>query len=383
MATYNFSTITAAQALTISAGDTVVVDGVSANAASVVAAPTSTPTLDVTFGGRTVAFGAGVMGSGEIFVFGDKSELYIGSSVGVAGYDNRTAGPTNDALFGLDGPDNLRGGDGNDVLQGNQGNDRLSGGLGADTVYGGQGDDEIATTAGDTGPNFANGNRGDDTLWSGQGADTLLGGQGDDQLFGQGPNYLSGDLGDDRVFGGQFADTIFGGDGRDALSAGGGDDTAQGGTGADTMWGDAGSDLLDGGEGDDVLLGGTGADVLTGGAGSDLFVFAAGDSPTTGVVDRVTDWTSADRLDLGPAVTGAGQFTAINDPAIDTFQEARDAAAARYADPGQPALAYVAVQVGANVLVFYNEGSDAVQLNGVTTASLSGANFVKWDGFVG
>lgn len=389
MATYRFSTITPAQALAITADDTVVVDGFSATAATVVVAfqPNNAATVDVTFGGRTVSFGPAAAGSGDIFTFGDGSELYIGWDIGSSSQlvdDYRVAGATNDALFGLGGRDNLRGGDGNDLLQGNQGADLLTGGRGADTVYGGQGDDEVARTEGDDGPNFVNGNKGNDWLWGGRGADTLLGGQGDDTLLGDGPNYLSGDLGNDRILAGTYADTIFGGDGRDEIYGGGGADTIKGGADWDTIWGDAGNDVIDGGQGNDFLLGRAGADVLTGGEGFDFFVFAVGDSPAVeGVFDHIADWTSFDRLDLRGAGSDTRAFVAVNDAAIDTFQEAKAAAAAKYADPNLPTLAYVAVQVGGDVLVFYNEGADVVQLDGASTASLTAGNFERWEAFIG
>jgi Ca2+-binding RTX toxin-like protein len=61
-----------------------------------------------------------------------------------------------------------------------------------------------------------------------------------------------------------------------------------GGEGNDTLRGLGGNDTLSGEGGNDRLEGRSGNDSLTGGSGVDHFVFR--DSPTTGGVDRITDF---------------------------------------------------------------------------------------------
>jgi Ca2+-binding RTX toxin-like protein len=138
MATYIFETITAAQASAITTADNVVVQSGNAAQASVVynaATPTTSDTISLTIGGKTVTFApavATIAQNGNV-VMPDGSLLYIGYT----GNDAFTAGTTADGLFGGTGTDTLDGSSGNDVLQGNQGADSLVGGSGNDTVYGG------------------------------------------------------------------------------------------------------------------------------------------------------------------------------------------------------------------------------------------------------
>lgn len=488
MATYNFATITAAQALTVTNADDVIVGGTtSANAVTVQYLPpvsagnaTTEAVIAVTINGKTVNFApdpAGADGIGNtdaVFVFGDGSRLYIGSQL-TGSSDTAATNAGNDALFGLSGDDVLSGGSGNDVIQGNQGADVLTGGLGTDTVYGGQGADFVAAVGGDTGNNFVNGNLGDDTLEAGAGFDTLLGGQNDDWIYGNANavgGFFSGDLGDDVIQGTNTSESILGGAGDDILVAfefdanhdqtidpladidlssgadtidggagediivmgadagvasGGADDdllfgtegdsTFNGGAGDDeiqgyeggflvggdeTMNGDDGNDIIGGGDGDDTINGGAGADliagqegqdVLTGGAGSDTFYFDVQYSvppedsqdidELVGNADVITDWTSSDFLDFGGAAGSALNYREIVDTSITDYGDAIDAAVQAVREDS--AVQYVAVQLGANVLVFAHVSGDldpdpvgedytfgtVVQLAGVSLANIS------------
>ncbi|WP_091740102.1 calcium-binding protein [Phenylobacterium immobile] len=481
MATYNFATITAAQAAGATTADDILVSGaVSANQATVLYVPpvvtpdaTTPATIQITIGGVTKIFGAGISGANNVFVFGDGSQLYVGFQASGGG-DVGATNAGNDALFGLAGNDALSGGAGNDLLQGNQGQDTLTGGVGSDTIYGGQGDDLIVASAGDS-ANFVNGNLGEDTINGSAAADTLLGGQGDDTInAGAGSGYISGDLGDDEINGGAGSSSIFGGAGEDYIFTGNGNDTVDAGAdddhidtgddavtvsggegddlihvdgtagqlsgqmngnegddfisgstghdfflggqdndtligngGNDTLSGDSGADFLDGGAGrdvlqggasDDTLDGGTGQDILSGGTGSDTFMFDAADSvpPTdssdvdtlVGNADTIIDWTSVDILDFGLGVMGdAFSYREIVDASITDYGDALDAAIlAKTQDPF--AVQYVAVQLGANVLVFSHAVdldpgagfdwafSTVVQINGISAANIGADNFV-------
>lgn len=504
MATYQFATITPAEALAATTADDIIVGG-TASASQVTVSyvpPVATgdaitpATIQVTIAGKTVAFGTNITGANNVFVFGDGSQLYIGNQ-NSAGGENGATNAGSDALFGLAGNDTLNGGAGNDLLQGNQGNDSLTGGTGADTIYGGQGDDIVVNTTGDTSSNFVNGNLGDDILRAGQGTDTLLGGQNDDRIYGNAlaaGGYFSGDLGNDSIYGSAASESILGGAGDDLLFAfnadadrdnvldvtttgaldtllvvqnageptvsfasgvdsidggagndiivlgagassalgGAGNDTIVGGTGNstldggegndtligvtnpdpdisggnelliggagnDTIFGGEGRDTLQGGDGTDVLRGGRGQDVLTGGAGSDTYVFDTTDTvpPVSGTdvdtlvgnADVVTDWTFADRLDFNLSAGDEDNYFEILQQGINDYGDALDAALDAVDD--DPALLYVAVQLGANVLVFshYDDLDGAgpgtvfgfqtvVQLNNVTLANINETNFV-------
>ncbi|UPJ51940.1 M10 family metallopeptidase C-terminal domain-containing protein [Bradyrhizobium sp. 200] len=74
-----------------------------------------------------------------------------------------------------------------------------------------------------------------------------------------------------------------------------------------TLSGGSGNDTLDGAAGVDRLIGGTGRDTMTGNGGADTFVFASGESSAaSGQHDLITDFTSADRIDI--AALGAFRF---------------------------------------------------------------------------
>jgi Ca2+-binding RTX toxin-like protein len=358
MAAYAFSTITAAQALAIGAGDALNLDEGSAVLSSVAYLPADgvdPERISLSVGARTAVFGAGLSEAAKTFA--DGSTLFVGGN----GNDSPPiGGALNDAFFGGLGADTLSAGGGFNVLQGNQGADILTGGSGVDWIYGGRDDDQISVGASASGgfANFSNGNRGSDTIsGSSTDADILLGGQGNDLigatsfdlavvdadgiptgagLSGGGADFLNGNLGDDTVVGGPADDQIYGEDGNDillgkagrnTLDGGLGDDTIVGSGGSDTIYfgggddigglmgagaasdsafldGGAGDDNINGGEGRDLLVGGDGEDVLdgwasadtmTGGAGGDRFQLWSGDSGVVATqLDRITDWAGGE-----------------------------------------------------------------------------------------
>src|SRR5690606_12116910 len=124
MAAYTFDTITEAEALAYDAfADQLHFGpGVRAHQVWVGYLPASgggPEQVTLTYGRRTVTFGAGLYGEAD-FVFGDGSRLFVGTPGG----DLEAARlATGDGLFGGPGADTLRGGDGNDLIHGNIGDD--------------------------------------------------------------------------------------------------------------------------------------------------------------------------------------------------------------------------------------------------------------------
>jgi Ca2+-binding RTX toxin-like protein len=150
-----------------------------------------------------------------------------------------------------------------------------------------------------------------------------------------------------------------------------GDQTLAGTSGADSLVGGFGNDSLDGGAGDDTLAGADGTDTLSGGDGADTFV-AAGVAGTQDGLDHILDFTGGvDSLAFsgGPTATAANFATAT---AADYGEAITDAFAAVAGG-----AAYVAVQVGSDVIVFTNTDAepgnleDAVVLVGRTLADIS------------
>lgn len=280
--------------------------------------------------------------------------------------ENINGSSLGDAIYGDSGDNRLFGLGGDDVIEGGGGADSMGGGGGIDTLSyvnsasgvtvdmangtGSGGDAE-----GDTFAGFERlfGSQLDDhlisqatgaTIYGLDGADTIDGGDGDDVLNGgAGDDTLSGGAGNDRLVGGAGADAMTGGGGNDLFAvddagdtvtedAEGGRDRVQssvsytltdnveilaltgvaldgtGGSTANTIIGNdlnnrldggGGNDVLQGGDGDDTLIGGAGADRMTGGTGADTFVLS---DFGTGV-DRITDWTAGDKIEiagLGP-----------------------------------------------------------------------------------
>lgn len=149
-----------------------------------------------------------------------------------------------------------------------------------------------------------------------------------------------------------------------------GNDSLTGTADANRLSGGAGTDTLDGGAGTDTLDGGSGADVLTGGAGADVFK-VDGAAKTAAGLDQILDFAHGeDKLVFheAPAITATNFATGT---AAD-FTAAVAAANTSLAGGAD----YVAVQVGADVIVFATEVGEhhvesAVLLVGRTLADIS------------
>lgn len=344
MAVFKFETISAQEAAGFSAADSLQFDGAGANQVTVLYAADH---VNISFAGRAMDFGVGIMGQTGTR-FADGSTLYVGGT----GADTAAGTAFGDGLYGGTGGDTLDGGDGGDLLQGNQGADSLMGGAGSDAIYGGQDDDQIRVSAAASGAgeaNFANGNKGDDIVVGGAGLDTLLGGQGNDVVAGgDGGDFVNGNLGDD---------------------------------------------ILSGDGGDDTVSGEGGTDYLTGGDGQDLFVFAAGSSSAAaGIIDSVLDWTSGDRIHVEAAQHGFASISAPMTPGYsyggynygpmpgdESFSAMMTQANATLA--ADPALGIVAAKTAFDVIVFVDVDGDhmadlAIQLANATLSDISATNFV-------
>jgi Ca2+-binding RTX toxin-like protein len=322
MTDFAFESITATQALALTATDRVLINSGTASQTTVLFVTDGT--LAITVGARTVVFSGtfAAVSQQNGVVFADGSRLWVGDSSSNVRDFNVSVVSTG-AAYGGDGADNLTTGAGSWLLQGNQGDDILFvSSRGSNTVYGGQGNDGISTALvpGIQMGQFAQGNRGSDTIFGSNAGDTLLGGQGDDRILGNGgQDFLNGNLGDDTIFGGG---QLLGEGGNDTLNTSG-VATARGGDGDDRInisatvvngvqvgdptsaFGDAGNDTLTsinperdellGGDGDDVLTntntnanagdlmdGGDGADTITARVGADTLRGAAGNDSLAG-----------------------------------------------------------------------------------------------------
>ncbi|MGA0605040.1 calcium-binding protein [Phenylobacterium sp. VNQ135] len=391
---YAFETITPEQALNIRLGDTLTINGGPARLVSVtyqsydpVALTPEVPSVLVTFGGKTVKFGVGLTEVSNVggIIMADGSKLLVGD----AGVQRTSGTDLDDGLFGGPGSDQLAGLKGADLIHGGSGDDVLAGGEGADSLYGGQGDDVIYTSDSVTGVpgeagDFAHGNLGDDEIFGGAGDDWLYGGQGNDLIAGRdGDDYVSGDLGDDDLSGGLGDDVLVGGAGADTLQGGFGADYLNGGDGDDHLvtQGPEGTTMR-GGSGNDTLVAfSSGQDQLWGGDGRDRFEFVANKLPAAGQDDLIMDWEAHDTLSFADV----GILTASILPLSYSEFVAHDyAEALRIANEhiSGPGAKYVAAQVGADVIVFYDAGDPAdgadmaVVLVGRTLNDISLANFV-------
>ena len=224
-----------------------------------------------------------------------------------------------DYLFGGRGQDRLYGNSGNDHINAGVGDDYLYGGTGSDLLRGGTGNDVFVYDergfGGDTIADFASGDRIDlRGMHVGDLAsiDPYIVQSGNDVLIN---TYWGGNLERITVRNASLAEVRSGllldtdGD-PDTVSGTISTDYLFGGRGQDRLFGDGGNDKLMGGLGDDYLTGGNGGDQLFGGAGADRFVFDAGDSPTSGTLDRVMDFSRAegDKIDLRPIDTDPNVF---------------------------------------------------------------------------
>ncbi|MBQ4444118.1 MAG: hypothetical protein II896_05665, partial [Clostridia bacterium] len=201
----------------------------------------------------------------------------------------------------------------------------ILGGSSKDSIYGGKGDDSIYGNAGN---DKLVGQSGDDILYGGKGNDSIYGSAGNDKLVGQaGNDYLNGGDDKDTLYGGDDKDTLLGGKGNDYLNGGSGNDSLSGGAGKDSLWG------------------GKGNDTLTGGKGADVFIYQPNDGK-----DYITDFSSADMLQILDADGSAGSFT------NSSFKSGK---------------LTLAIEGGGHVIFQNVTSSDTFNING-TTYSISG-----------
>lgn len=231
-------------------------------------------TMGFQAGGLTVNLNTGTT-SGSFYV-GQDQLISIENANGTGGADT---------LIGGAGDNRLRGLAGNDRLSGSAGNDTLEGGTGRDTLIGGVGNDRFITDGLDSITELSGG--GVDTA---QSSASLTLASNIENLVLTGSANLEGR-------GNTLANQINGNTGANRLIGGAGNDTLKGYAGADRLEGGTGRDSLIGGDGGDRLIGGAGHDTLTGGNHADVFVFNTALSGSTNV-DRITDFSGADRIEL-------------------------------------------------------------------------------------
>jgi Ca2+-binding RTX toxin-like protein len=334
----------------------------------------------------------GATGAVIVYLWGSQATGADGTDT-LTSIENLIGSGFNDRLDGTNTANNLEGGAGADSLYAYAGNDTLLGGAGNDVLDGGANID-TASYAGATGAvtvylwgSQATGADGTDTLTS---IENLTGSAFNDRLDGDnGANSLDGGAAADSVYAYAGNDTLLGGAGNDVLDGGADIDTASyaGATGAVTayLWnsqvtgadgtdmltgienligsafndrldgtnsannldGGAGSDSLNGYGGNDTLIGGAGNDVLEGGADADAFMFDAGSG-----IDVIYNYASGqgDKINLKSGLNGSGITSAAQ-------------ALASTMDVG----GYATVNLGSG---------HTITLVGVTTASLSAADFV-------
>lgn len=308
----------------------------------------------------------------------------IEMAVGGSGNDTLIAGNAGSSLIGGGGADTITGGAGNDLIEGGAGGDYMNGGTGINTLsYYGSAQAVVVymytTNAasggdalGDTFSNFQNfygSNNGNDLVLGTNDDNLIAGFGGDDYLYGLGGNdTLLGGNGNDLLEGGTGADYLDGGAGNNTLSyfnstvgvivnlsngyAAGGD--AAGDTilnfqniygsnsAGDYLVGTAGTNVIAGLGGNDMMDGGGGYDYFLGGAGNDTVVITAADK-AIGFWSQFADFTHGqDHVQIASSVAN---FAAL------TF-----------------------TQSGNNTLVHI--GSDIVQLDNISAASMTAADFV-------
>lgn len=252
-----------------------------------------------------------------------------GQATGSSGTDtlisieNLVGSPSADRLTGNAGVNRLEGGAGNDTLDGLAGVDRMVGGDGNDLYYVRDTGDLVVEAAGQ--------GTGTDTVITSIFSYTLPANVEAGRIAGAADIRLTGNAGANRLYSGAGSNVIDGGAGTDVVDYsfatagvrvnlastsmqntwGSGADTliriesVRGSAYADNLVGNRGANNLQGQGGDDLLSGGLGNDVLTGGSGLDRFRFNTLPDPISNV-DRITDWSTADTIQLDNAV-----FTAL------------------------------------------------------------------------
>lgn len=329
----------------------------------------------------------------------------------------------NDHLFGDDGKNFLSGGAGSDTIYGHGGDDHLEGGVGNDHLDGGEGYDVVSydgdfavTVSLRHGHAHIEGLNGGslykhtlvsiEDVYGSNFNDHIYGNVETNYLFGRGgADYISsGEGGDDFIDAGSGDDFISlhlagghqivdGGEGNDEISFAPAPGSQQAAantpgvrvdlavTGVQEIMEDVfvtitSIEEVTGTAGNDTIFGSAGVNILAGGEGNDRFVFRAGDtSSTTGSIDHISDFTSADdSISFGFAAT-ATNYAEIGGA---TYAQALSDATALI-NGGQRDI--IAVQVGADVYVFADISSTnivtgAVHLYGVTLAGVEQADFV-------
>jgi Ca2+-binding RTX toxin-like protein len=172
------------------------------------------------------------------------------------------------------------------------------------------------------------------------------------------------------------ADTIGGTAWDDVIKGGPGNDMLSGGSGDDQLYGSSGNDTLSGGLGDDFLAGGNGRDVMSGGGGLDVLKFDANDArgTTVDVLDVITDWSSADRIDLP-----------VKGSAADYYE----GTAADFASAMQLANAHLngevkicSIAVGANVFLFAELTSGHIGYDLAIDLQQTQLSEIDWGNFI-
>jgi hypothetical protein len=265
--------------------------------------------------------------------------------------ENLVGSDYNDVLTGTDTANTIYGGLGNDIIKPGAGNDKAYGGGGDDTFYVdaagdtvtelvGEGDDRIIATVtyslpvnvetltlsgvaaingtGNSAPNAINGNDANNILMGMGGADVLRGNGGNDTLDGgTGPDNMLGGAGNDTYIVDQSGDSVVEsvGNGTDQVNSSATftlganvENLTLTGSNSVNATGNTLSNVIIGNTGANNITGGGDNDTLTGGGGADTFIYVAPTDSTLADTDVITDYTSADRLNLSAidADTGLG-----------------------------------------------------------------------------
>lgn len=226
----------------------------------------------------------------------------------------------------------------------------------------------LSTTLSTTYPDYIGG-AGQDQVYGNSMANVIVGGDGNDILYGGG--------GDDKIYAGAGNDVMDGGDGHNILYGSTGNDKIYGGAAGSKLIGGSGNDTIVGGAGSDLIVGGSDADVMTGNGGIDTFSFAAGHSAglSSNDFDRIVDWHSDDRLNVGLIATSAN----YRESTATDLADARADANALFA-AGTVKLA--AAQVGSDVFIFAETNSAhagydlSFELNNTSLSAVSYATFI-------